>query len=129
MPGAQPHPQPRMQNGKKHTSVVTTGRRNITAFPAQWLERLLRALPGEAGFFATVAARIVFTQLDSSVAETGPHGLTVRARAARLATQRVHRIPRQRIVTIAKRPSCGRDGAVRSRFPNFGNRNIFAKHA
>src|SRR5260370_41181612 len=41
------HPQPRVQNETKHTSVVTTGHRNNPAFPAQWFYGLLRALPGD----------------------------------------------------------------------------------
>src|SRR5262249_15111994 len=44
-------------NRKNHTSVVTTGRRNTPALPAQWLERLLRALPGVSGLLATVARK------------------------------------------------------------------------
>jgi hypothetical protein len=59
MPGAQQHPQPRVQD-KKHTSVVATGRRNITAFPAQWFERLLRTLLGVPGLLAPVARPIIF---------------------------------------------------------------------
>jgi hypothetical protein len=46
-------------------------------------------------------------QLDASVGASGPHDFAVRAGVARLATLRVHRIPRPTFVTIAKRPSCG----------------------
>jgi len=88
------------------------------------VERLLRALPGEAGFFATVARGIITHELDPSVAGTGPHGLTVRAGLARLRSQGVHRIPHQRIVTIAKRPSCGRDAEDKHDFW-FSERSIF----
>jgi hypothetical protein len=36
---------------------------DITAFPARWLDRLLRALPGVSGLLATVAAQIVLRNL------------------------------------------------------------------
>ena len=73
-------------------------------------------------------------QLDASVGASGPHDFAVRGRprksrsaglvpvppklqrrrisAARLATPRVHRIPRPTFVTIAKRPSDGRGTAA-----------------
>ena len=89
---------------KKHTSIVTGGWPNAPAFPAQWFDRLLRALPGVSGLLATVAREIVH-ELDPSVEGTGPHGLTVHNSALRQTRHHVHRIPRQRIVTIAKRPS------------------------
>ena len=65
---------------------------SIPAFPAQWLYGLLRALPGEAGSFATVAARIRPRNL------TPASGVrTTRFRRTRRATlvsrsSRVHRI-------------------------------------
>ena len=65
---------------------------NTPAFPAQWLYGLLRALPGEAGSFATVAARIRPRNL------TPASGVrTTRFRRTRRATlvsrsSRVHRI-------------------------------------
>src|SRR5882724_537616 len=51
-------PQPRVQC-KKHTSVVTTVTPVHPAFPAQWFYDLLRALPGEPGFLATVIGGIL----------------------------------------------------------------------
>jgi hypothetical protein len=68
---------------KKHTSKVTTGETGRSGIPCTMVERLLRALPGVSGLFATVAREIV-RELDPSVEGTGPHGLTVRAPAARL---------------------------------------------
>jgi hypothetical protein len=65
---------------------------SIPAFPAQWLYGLLRALPGEADSFATVAARITPRNL------TPVSGVrTTRFRRTRRATlvsrsSRVHRI-------------------------------------
>jgi hypothetical protein len=78
---------------------------------------------------ATVAREIV-RELDPSVEGTGPHGLTVRDAPHVLRHDRVHRIPRQRIVTIAKRPSQkARDGGSETHFPIFGKIIIFAKGA
>jgi hypothetical protein len=55
MPGAQPHPQPRVQKWKAH-ELVTTGTPNNPAFPARWFYGFLRDLPGEPGFLATIAS-------------------------------------------------------------------------
>ena len=93
MPGAQPHPQSSWAEKEECPQVVRQGR-NRTALPAQWLYGLLRALPGVPGFLATIAIDDL-DQLNSSVGESGPHGLTVRDCAARLAAQRVHRNPRR----------------------------------
>src|SRR5581483_1494951 len=84
--GCRPHPQPRAQHKKQHTSIVTTGQPNSPAFPARWSFRLLRALPGVPGLLAPIAAQSR-ARLDPSVRGSGPHGLTVRDPAARLAAE------------------------------------------
>jgi hypothetical protein len=58
----------------------TTGSAETPAFPAQWLERLLRVLPGAPGFLATVtcATRERRRKLGISVGMPGPRDLTVR---------------------------------------------------
>jgi hypothetical protein len=43
---------------------------------------LLRALPGEPGFFATIACWIIANRLDASVGASGPHGFAVRGNPA-----------------------------------------------
>src|ERR1700751_4332581 len=48
--------------------------------------RLLRALPGVPGLLATIACQLEIGRLDSSVGESGPHGLTVRFSTHRLRT-------------------------------------------
>src|SRR5207247_6541346 len=54
--GCSLHPQPRVRNKTKHTSVVTTGSDGFNpAFPAQW-----------------------FTRLDASIGASEPHDFTVR---------------------------------------------------
>src|SRR6266404_5201535 len=46
--GCATHPQPRVQNKTKHTSVVTTGTAEITRHSrTQWFYGLFRALPGD----------------------------------------------------------------------------------
>ncbi|MGC2775494.1 MAG: hypothetical protein WA418_07625, partial [Bradyrhizobium sp.] len=54
--------------------------REHPAFPAQWLERLLRVLPGAPGFLATVArtTRERRRRRNTSIGVSGPRDLTVR---------------------------------------------------
>jgi hypothetical protein len=67
---------------------------------------LLRALPGEPGFFATVIDGIASTDLDTSVGVSGPHDFAVRLRRLRPGTLRVHRIP-PRVNDDLEPPLCG----------------------
>jgi hypothetical protein len=46
-----------------------------------------------------------FRRLDASTEASGPHDFAVREQATSSARRRVHRIPPQRPVTFAKRPS------------------------
>jgi hypothetical protein len=110
--GRWPHPQACVLKGVECTQDSQVGR-NDPALPAQWLYGLLRALPGVPGFLAPIAAQSL-ARLDPSIGGSGPHGLTVRDRTARLAARARPSQPAPRIVTIAKRPSCGRDGFVKS---------------
>ncbi len=127
--GRWPHPQPRLQ-WKKQTSVVTTGKTERSALPAQWFLRLLRALPGVSGLLASVACGIITRKLDPSVEGTGPHGLTVRTRTARLAAQARPSHPASRLVTMAERPSCrGGTARVRPNVPYFVKVIIFIGRA
>src|SRR5580693_3909596 len=74
--GCWPHPWPR----EVVREVVTTGStgQNPT-FPAQWFYGFLRALPGEPGFFATIAPKKLASQeLDTSIGVSGPHDFAVR---------------------------------------------------
>jgi hypothetical protein len=85
----------RAEKGRKHTSVVTTVTPEITQHSLRnGFNKLLRALPGEPGLFATVASGYRFRQLDTSVGVSGPHDFTVRETAPFVsALPRVHRIP------------------------------------
>src|ERR1700719_2487278 len=48
-------PRSRVQNGKRKRTRAYRFSGGAPTFPAQWLYGLLRALPGESGFFASVA--------------------------------------------------------------------------
>jgi hypothetical protein len=89
-------PQPRVQKRVESTrAVVTTVTPEITQHsPRNGFNKLLRALPGEPGFLATVASGYRFRQLDTSVGVSGPHDFAVRKTAPFVsALPRVHRIP------------------------------------
>jgi hypothetical protein len=95
MPGAQCTRSLACRKGRKHTSVVTTGLPETPSIPARnGFNKLLRALPGEPGFLATVASGYRFRRLDTSVGVSGPHDFAVRETAPFVsALPRVHRIP------------------------------------
>src|ERR1700760_3289151 len=92
-------------NGRKHTSVVTADEAETLTFPARWIDRLWRALPGVHDLLVTVVRGLVTRDLSTSPGVPGPPAFAVRACAVRLKAARVHRIPRPTLVTIAKRPS------------------------
>ena len=68
-------------------------RRNIPAFPAQWLYGLLRALPGERLFCHRRPQEAASHGLDASTATSGPHDFAVRIEPHVSRSSRVHRIP------------------------------------
>jgi hypothetical protein len=78
----------RLRNGKSCTRAYRY-RRSIPAFPAQWLDGLSRALPGER-LFCLRHQRDAFAPrgLDASTATSGPHDFAVRLRRARLSRHR-----------------------------------------
>jgi hypothetical protein len=109
---------------RKHTSKVTTGESRHAAFPARWFYGFLRALPGVHDVLVTVAcrsqrvrpARADIALLTDLTPAKGRQDHTTSPSASTSLVwqhQRVHRIPRPTLVTIAKRPSLrARDGAV-----------------
>jgi hypothetical protein len=93
---------------------------------------LLRALPGEPGFVATIAGamRKHPRQLDISVGMSGPHDFAVRGKHRSSAQcHRVHRIPHPTSVTIAKRPSYrgGTGESIKLFLPNQKAKYFFAQ--
>ena len=74
-------------DGRKHTSVVTTGEAETSAFPAQWLTAYLRALPGVHDLLVTVAREVVdFTRLAPAQGCQDHTTLPSERNAARLTT-------------------------------------------
>jgi hypothetical protein len=83
--GCPPHPRPPCEKnarGRNHRC-----RRDHSGLPCAVVYGLLRALPGEPGFFATVTCetRQRLRKLDASVGAPGPHDFAVRTHAVRLA--------------------------------------------
>ena len=78
------------------------------AFPAQWFYGLLRALPGEPGFFATVAPEKLSLPRNLTPASGCQDHTTSPSASGALvsSTIRVHRIP-PRVDDVAQRPFGG----------------------
>src|SRR5579872_4831119 len=102
------HPQPRVRMKKDTSLSHHRSARNNPAFPARWCYGLFRARPGDRAFLPPSSARCQAPcRLDISVGISGPHDFAVRIVYARLARQRVHRIPRPRFVTMRNVPPIG----------------------
>jgi hypothetical protein len=69
-------------------------------------------LPGEPGFFATVALQIISTKLNASLGASEPHDFAVRAGNFRQSQPSRPPHPTATFVTIAGRPSFGSGGFV-----------------
>ena len=80
------------------------------AFPAQWFYGLLRALPGDRAFLSPSSAKTCFRELDASVEASGPHDFAVRIQRCSSKAPLASTASRPAFVTIASRPSVGRDG-------------------
>jgi hypothetical protein len=91
---------------KKHTSKSTTGTPNIPACPARWFYDVLRALPGDRAFLSPSPRNAKHCRELISASRYQDHTASSSAKRALVRrARRVHRTPRQRSVTIAKRPS------------------------
>jgi hypothetical protein len=91
---------------KKHTSKSTTGTPNIPAFPARWFYDFLRALPGDRAFLSPSPRNAEHCRELISASRYQDHTASSSAKRALVRrARRVHHTPRQRSVTIAKRPS------------------------
>ena len=88
------HPQPRVRNKTKHTSVVTTGPPETPGIPARnGFNGLFRALPGDRACLPPSPADIASADLTPASGRqdhtTSPSAISV----VRLRPHRVHRIP------------------------------------
>jgi hypothetical protein len=92
---------------KKHTSVVTTGSPKTTRPSLRnGFNGFLRALPGDRAFLPPSSVKSPTNLTPASGCQDHTPSPSA-GNIARLASYRVHRIPRPTFVTIAKRPSCG----------------------
>jgi hypothetical protein len=91
--GCPPHPQPRVRNKTKHTSIVAAVTPDSPGIPARnGFNGLFRALPGDQAFLSPSltdkACRIpvgptCLRKLDASVEASGPHDFAVRNNISR----------------------------------------------
>src|ERR1700676_2414186 len=95
--GCPPHPQPRVRNKTKHTSVVTTGSPVSPGLPCAMGLTVSFVLSPVTGLSCPRRLRNTFRRLDASVGASGPHDFAVRISAAFVADiAHVHRVPHQR---------------------------------
>ena len=96
---------------KKHTSIVTTVTPEQPGIPRAMVLTVSFALSPVTGLYCHCHQQVPTCQLDASVGASGPHDFAVR-----LSTFVKHAAAstasRPTSVTIAKRPSEGRDGGV-----------------
>ena len=104
----------RKKQPHQHSHHGHTG--NTRHSPRNGFNKLLRALPGEPGLFATVASGYRFRRLDTSVGVSGPHDFAVRRSRSRQLRACVHRI-QPRVRDVRETPLCGVDGiSITQRF-------------
>ena len=80
-----------------------------SGIPRAMVLRLMSRSPRRSGFFATVACGCC-RKLDASVEASGPHDFAVRKQAPSSLAPLASTASRPASVTIASRPSVGRDG-------------------
>ena len=103
-------PQPRVQNKKAHEHSHH-GHTGITRHsPRNGFNGFLRALPGDRACLPPSPAEVDFRELDASVGASGPHDFAVRIRRRSSIAPPASTASRPASVTIASRPSVGRDG-------------------
>jgi NitT/TauT family transport system permease protein len=89
---------------------------NTRHSPRNGLRLTPRSPRGPGSFAPVIPEKLASQELDTSVGVSGPHDFAVRFKRVRLNAVSVHRIPRSTSVTIAKRPSVGRDNSIYSCF-------------
>ena len=83
---------------------------NTRHSPRNGFNGFLRALPGDRACLPPSSAKVAFRQLDASVGASGPHDFAVREQSHSSFDVAASTASRPASVTIAKRPSGGRDG-------------------
>src|SRR4051795_6961782 len=102
-------PQPRMQN-KKHTSIVTTVTPKTPGIPRAMVLTVSFALSPVTGLSCHCRFALA-AKLDASVGASEPHDFAVRLTCCSSKAPSASTTSRPAFVTIAIRPSVGRDGA------------------
>ena len=94
------------RNAQRHT-----GEAEHTAFPAQWVDGLCRALPGAEFLLASLTPRIIDAVHPVGLACTSAKSLTVAttARTTRFCRTRVRRPPQSSPALSTSREKCWRD--------------------
>src|SRR3954454_952738 len=99
---------------KKHTSIVTTVTPGSPGIPRTMVLTVSFALFPVTGLYCHRHWRNYFRQLDASVGASEPHDFAVRLTCCSSAAPSASTASRPAFVTIASRPSLGRDSAVYS---------------
>src|SRR6202047_912463 len=93
--------------------------------PRAMVYGLFRALPGDRAFLPPSPAKVAFRELDASVGASGPHVFAVRITRRSSSSASASTASRPAAVTIATRPSVGRDSESYSSDLGFGKTEIF----
>jgi hypothetical protein len=94
---------------KKHTSVVTTVTPESPGIPRAMVLTVSFVLLGDRACLPPSSAKVAFRHLDASVGASGPHDFAVRGQAPSSLAPPASTASRPAFVTIASRPSVGRD--------------------
>src|SRR6202051_4035551 len=93
--------------------------------PRAMVYGLFLALPGDRAFLPPSPAKVAFRELDASVGASGPHVFAVRITRRSSSSASASTASRPAAVTIATRPSVGRDSESYSSDLGFGKTEIF----
>ena len=98
----------KVKQAHEHRHHRDTG--NTRHSRTQWFYGLFRALPGDRACLPPSPAKVAFHELDASVGAPGPHDFAVRIERPSSKAPSASTASRPASVTIASRPSVGRDG-------------------
>src|SRR5947209_12177212 len=96
---------------KEHTSIVTTVTPASPGIPRAMVLTVSFALSPVTGLYCHCRRQVTTCRLDASVGASGPHDFAVRLTCCSSKAPSASTASRPAFVTIAIRPSVGRDGA------------------
>jgi hypothetical protein len=117
-------PQPRVRNKTKHTSVVTTVTPETPGIPRAMVLTVSFALSSVTGLVCHRRLADTSAKLDASVGASGPHDFAVPGSAPSSEALPTSIASRPASVTIASRPSVGRDDSIYRCFYQAVKRNF-----